>query len=303
MDIGVVTVRDGGYHPNRRLLEAAGERGLNAGLINPYELSLEIRSGRLGAEGWGRPGLPRVVLPRQGAEIGESSLTVLRQLAALGIHLANDVEAIFLARNKFLTMQTLAAGGIPVPDTAFINSRPAFFQSVERLGGYPLVVKKPSGRQGAGVFRVDLPEQAEAVLDQHLDIARGLLLQQYIAPGRREDLRALVVGGRVVAAMALSPAPGDFRSNYFLTGRSRAAELSPELQGIALQSAAALGLEIAGVDLIIDAAGAARVIEVNYAPGFRGLEAATGLDVAGAMIDYAAALPKDRELCGNHAHP
>jgi ribosomal protein S6--L-glutamate ligase len=103
--------------------------------------------------------------------------------------------------------------------------------------------------------------------------------------------------------MALSPAPGDFRSNYFLTGRSRAAELSPELQGIALQSAAALGLEIAGVDLIIDAAGAARVIEVNYAPGFRGLEAATGLDVAGAMIDYAAALPKDRELCGNHAHP
>jgi ribosomal protein S6--L-glutamate ligase len=296
MDIGVITVNESDYHPNRRLLEAAGEKGVRLGLINPYELSPGIHPEGLFMGDLNQRRMPPVLLPRQGAQIGESSLTMLRQMAARGAVLLNDVPAILLARNKYLCLMTLASKGIAVPDTVFINSARTLADSVRRLGGYPVVLKKPSGRQGSGVFLVETEEQAQAIVDAHLDAAQGLMLQQFLPPGDlfrgqedgRTDLRVLVIGGRVVAAMALAPPPGDFRANFHLSQNSRPFDLPEPLAQTAAASAGALGLAIAGVDLIIDANGAARVIEVNYAPGFKGLEAATGMDIADCIVDYAA---------------
>ena len=295
MDIGLITVNDSDYHPNHRLLEAAEKKGLRLGLINPYDLSPGIAQNELITGDLYHRRMPRVILPRQGAQIGESSLTMLRQMAARGAVLVNDIAAILLARNKYLSLMTLAVQGIAVPETIFINSARTLAGSVRRLGGYPLVIKKPSGRQGSGVFLVETEEQAQAVVGKHLDAAQGLMLQQFLPPDRtagkknsRTDLRVLVIGGRVAAAMALAPPPGDFRANFHLSKDSRPIELPEAVARTAAASAKALGLAIAGVDLILDAKGTARVIEVNYSPGFKGLEAATGMDIAGCMVDYAA---------------
>ena len=287
MDIGVVTVRDADYHPNRRLLEAAERRGCRLGLVNPYRVGPRIRHGRLFVDGMSDAGLPRVILPRQGAQIGESSLGVLSQFAAMGVPLVNDVPGIRIARNKFLTLQTLAGAGMPVPATVFANSREVFFAGIERLGGLPLVAKKLSSRQGGEVFLLQEARDGERVLAEHLDPAEGLILQHFIPPENRQDLRVLVIGGIVAAAVSFLPNTGDFRSNFHLGGRSRAVSISAELEKLAADSAEAVGLDIAGVDLITDAQGRPWVIEVNYSPGFRGVEAATGRDIAAQFVEFA----------------
>ncbi|MFO7839176.1 MAG: RimK family alpha-L-glutamate ligase [Desulfosalsimonadaceae bacterium] len=288
MDIGVVTVRGDDYYPNLRLLEAAGEKGLSLGLVNPYRVAPWVMEAGAGMAGMEDSGPPRVILPRQGAQIGDSSMSILRHFAAMGIPLVNSVSAIAAARNKFLSMQVLLQQGIRVPDGVFVNSARMLYRGIELLGGFPVVAKKPSGRQGDGVVLLSKARDAERTLSMNLpEPGLGLLLQRFIAPEGRRDLRVLVMGGNVFAAMELEPPPGDFRSNFHVSGQSRAVVLSAGLEKIAVDSARAVGLDIAGVDVIVDAAGAPWVIEVNYSPGFRGLEAATGKDVAAAIVDFA----------------
>jgi ribosomal protein S6--L-glutamate ligase len=139
---------------------------------------------------------------------------------------------------------------------------------------------------GEGVFLVNNDQKARLILHHYLETGKGMLVQKFIPPKNRLDIRVLVIGGKVTGAMKLKPSPGDFRSNFHLTHKSWPVELMPEWKKIALKAADVLGLEIAGVDLIVDAAGKVRVIEMNYSPGFSGLEAATGLDIAGQIIDY-----------------
>jgi ribosomal protein S6--L-glutamate ligase len=290
MDIGITTVRDAAYHPNRRLLEAGEARGLRLALINPHEVGLEIISGSCGLSNAYVMQLPKVILPRQGAQIGDVSLTVLHHLRGLGIPLINGLTAIMLAKNKFLTLRTLASAGLPVPDTVFIDSAEALREAAPVLGGYPLVLKLPNSRQGAGVFLAEDEKRAKDLIQSCLNTAQGILLQQYLPSSQRRDIRALVIDKHVIGAMELWPAAGDFRSNFHLSGRSRRIELGEELGRLASAAAGALGLSVAGVDMILGADGSPFVVEVNYAPGFRGLEAATGLDVAGAMIEYTASM-------------
>ncbi len=289
MDIGVITARSADYHPNDRLLEAAGKRGASLGLINPYRVASVIMDGVLQVIGMENTGPPRVILPRQGAQIGESSMSLLRHFVAMGIPMVNGLSAVALARNKFSTLQALSQYKIPFPDAVFVNSAKMLYQGAERLGGFPVVAKKPSGRQGGEVFLLTGDADAERVLAVHLEAGAGLILQRFIPPGGRRDLRVLVMGGNVVAAMELEPKTGDFRSNFHVSGESRPVELSRETGEIAVRSAGALGLDIAGVDIIVDAHGAPWVIEVNFSPGFRGLEAATGMDIAAEMVDFAIA--------------
>ncbi|UCF85091.1 MAG: ATP-grasp domain-containing protein, partial [Desulfobacteraceae bacterium] len=175
---------------------------------------------------------------------------------------------------------------IPVPETMFVNSPEGFKEALVRLGGYPLVIKQVSGRQGKGVTLVETNGDVESVIHKHLDQRKGLLLQRFIPPAGRKDIRVLVLGGKAVGAMELRPKKGDFRANFHLSRDSRAQDLSPEQVGIALKAASAIGLEIAGVDLIVDQQERLSVIEVNYSPGFKGLEAAPGLDIAGRIVEY-----------------
>ncbi len=288
MDIGVLTAREADYHPNRRLKEAALAKGLSLALIDPRRVSPVIEAGRSGMKGMEDGLLPGVILPRQGAQISESSMVVLSHLQAMGIPVVNGPAAIFAARNKFLTLQILAASGIKVPDSAFVNSAAGFFGAADTLGGFPLVCKKAIGRKGRGVFLVKEKIQAEDFLEKHLVPAEGLMLQRFIPPAERRDLRILVVGGRVVGAMEMVAPEGEFRANFSISGNGRRVDLPGAAEETAVKSALAMGLEIAGVDVIDAGESGYFVIEANYAPGFRGLEAATGIDIAAEIIDHSA---------------
>ncbi|MBR9982748.1 MAG: RimK family alpha-L-glutamate ligase [Desulfatitalea sp.] len=300
MDIGVLTVKDENYHPNRRLQEAASAKGLSLALIDPRKIAAGIDKGRLRIGGLAGDKLPGVILPRQGAQISNASIVVLSHFQAAGIPIVNALASVLTARNKFATLQVLAANGVRVPDSIFVNSGEAFWGAVDTLGGYPLVCKKTAGRKGREVFLAENPASAQAIVKTHLSNGEGLILQQFIPPGNgRRDFRVMVIGGTVAAAMEMTVPEGDFRSNFGISGSSRPVALSATAKEMAIRCARATGLGIAGVDLIETGTNGIFAIEANYAPGFKGLEMATGLDIAAMIIDFTATfLGKNKSMPG-----
>lgn len=286
MNIGIITAEGYDYPPTKRLVEAAHEKGHRIIVVDPIYVWPILISGSPDMEGKIDISMLDVVLPRQGATVNDSSLKLVPHLHHMGIPLVNKLDAIRLAKDQFLTLQVLSAFHVPIPDTGFINAYEGFHSVLNRLDGYPVVVKQVSGRVGKGVFLVNNDHKARLILHLHLETSNGLLVQRFIPPENRLDIRVLIISGKVAGAMKLKPKSGDFRSNFHLTQKSWPVDLLPEWEEIALRAADALGLEIAGVDLIVDKSGKTRVIEVNYSPGFSGLEAATGLDIAGQIIDY-----------------
>lgn len=286
MNIGIITAEGYDYPPTKRLKEAAAEKGHRIVVVDPIYVWPVLVNGRPGLEGELDISMLDVVLPRQGATVNDSSLKLVPHLHRMGIPLINNLDAIRLAKDQFLTLQALSAVQLPIPDTGFINSIDGFHLVLDRLGGYPVVLKQASGRVGEGVFLVKTEHQARLILHNNLETGKGMLVQRFIPPEDRLNIRVLVIGEKVAGAMKLKPKPGDFRSNFHLTQKSWPVELLPKWEEIALKAADALGLEIAGVDLVVDEKGKVRVIEVNYSPGFSGLEAATGLDIASRIIDY-----------------
>jgi ribosomal protein S6--L-glutamate ligase len=287
LNIGIITVRGPDYHPTRRLAEAAGKRGHAVVPIHPYRVWPGYDNGKPVVAGLSAGKMPHVVLPRQGADVGDSCLALVKHFDLMGIPVINDFDAIRLSRNQFYTLQSLSAVGVAFPDTVFINNVDGIGPAVGQVGGYPVVVKQVSGRQGKGVVRVASRREADELAATGLDRRSGLLVQRFLPPEGRGDLRVFMIGDKVAGAIELKPPAGDFRANYHISGESRAVDLSPEIAATALSAAKALDLEIAGVDIIVPAGGGAMVIELNYSPGFKGLEAATGLDIAGMIIDYA----------------
>ena len=288
MRIGIITIQEPGYHPNRRLLEAARKAGHQGILIHPYHLWPISAAGRLEVTSAHSAPIPHVVLPRQGAQIGDACLALIHQFQLMGVPLVNNHEAVSIARNKFLTQQVLTAAGLPCPDTVFVNDEAGFFLAVDQLGGYPVVAKQVSGRQGDGVLRIMNAGDARQRALPALDRRRGLMVQRYLPVEKRRDLRALVIDGKVVCAVALIPPTGEFRANFHLGSNIKATVLTRELERIFVGAATAVGCDVAGVDMIVDKNDRPFIVEVNYAPGFKGLEAATGLDIAGRMIQFAA---------------
>ena len=284
MNIGFVTIRGNDCHPNRRLMEAAAARGHRAILVHPYRSWPAVVDGRLCFAG--RPLPVDLLLPRQGAEIGDSSLSLLEQAAQTGVYVVNGPESIRLAASKYRTCRALARAGLPVPDTVLINSIDAARQAAEAVGGYPAVVKPVSGRQGEGVFLAEDAASCRRYLESTASLKSGVVFQRFIAPAGRKDLRILVLGENTAGAADMQPVRGDFRSNFHLTGSAKAAVPETAVAALAVSAAHALGLQIAGVDLIVDGRGRPWIMEVNYSPGFEGMETATGLDIAGAMIAY-----------------
>jgi len=287
MKIGIITVRDSDYHPNGRLMAAAAQMGHRARLIHPYEVFPKVTEKGLGFEGQLDVQALDVVMPRQGATIGDSSLTLLHHFSRLGMPLVNGFEAVCITRSQIMSLQALAFAGLPVPDTLFVNSELGFTKAVSLVGGYPVVVKQVSGRQGTGISLVESANQAETIIKDHMDPRKGILVQHYIPTQDRKDIRVMVIDGKAAAAMQMAPVEGDFRANYHLTRESRPFEMTQPVQTLAAKAARAVGLDIAGVDMIVDSHNNMYILEVNYAPGFKGLEKATGLDIAGLMIDCA----------------
>ena len=286
MHIGILTARNSEYHPNRRLVEAGSELGHRVTLIHPKDCLSSIFSGKSCLEMTVSKDRPDVLLPRIGATINDYALTLVRHFEQTGVRVVNGFQSILLARNKFLTLQTLADRDMPVPDSHFVSNIKNFERAAADLGGYPVVVKTPNSRQGKGVHLVESFVTAQSIMDQQEAKKHGLLVQEFIGLRGREDIRAIVLGDKVIGAMTLKPEKGDFRSNIHQNGSPKVVTLNKKIEELAIESSRALGLEISGSDIIVDGNGNPRVIEANYSPGFKGFEAATGLDIASKIIRY-----------------
>lgn len=271
-------------------MEAAGQLGHRGILLHPgrYTVGLGVKGPSVHAV---RGALDvDVVLPRIGASIKEYGLSMIRHFELSGIPVINSFQSILLASNKFLCLQTLCKQGIPIPESQYASNSSNFRRALSLLGGYPLVVKAPRSRQGTGVFLLESMERGKERLDGMLNRGQGVLLQKFIPPGRRRDIRIIMAGSRALGAMALTPRRGDFRANIHLKGRAEALNLTGEMLELAHRATRAVHLDISGVDMIEDGDGALKVIEVNYAPGFKGMEKCTGRDIAIEIIKYVTKL-------------
>jgi ribosomal protein S6--L-glutamate ligase len=286
MIIGICSTRNHRYHPNRRLLEAAGQLGHSAKLLHPgkYVIGLEGKEPTIDPV---RGSLKvDVILPRIGASIREYGLSMIRHLEVLGFPVFNPYQSILLASNKFLSLQTLSRKGIPITESQYVSNWNNFKKGVALLGGYPLVAKESRGRQGKGVFLLTSAARAEQVLEGVLDQGRGVLLQPFFPTETRRDIRLIVAGDRVLGAMSLTPGEGEFRANVHLGGRAKALKPTRAMLKLAIKSTRALGLDISGVDMIEIEGRDLKIAEVNYSPGFRGMEKCTGRDIAVEIIKY-----------------
>ena len=286
LTIGIMTINGFEFHPNARFRQEAAKRGHGIMLIDPYGMGCMIEEGKPGVFMADHPDLPDLVMPRQGSPMGEYGFVLLRQFDALGIPLKNSLEGVTIARNQFITLQHLTAARIPVPDTCFVTREDNFFRAVAKLGGYPVVAKQVDGMGGDGVTLVNSREEARAYLSSRFSPRKGGLVQAYILPEDRMDVRLLVIGNKVTGAMALTPATGQFKANIHQQGRARPFVPDRQQVKMAVAAARACCLDVAGVDMLVTQGQGSRIIEVNYSPGFRGLEEATGLNIAGKILDH-----------------
>jgi len=281
--------RNSKLYSTRRLVEAARERNHSVRVLDPLRCYLRISSNRFEMHYKGRPisGYSAVV-PRIGASITRYGTAVLRQFELMGTYTPNPSDAISRARDKLRCHQLLAAQGIGLPVTVFGDNPDDTVDLLSMLGPPPHVIKLNEGTQGAGVMLTEKPSASRSVIEALRGLYANFLVQEFIAEAKGADLRCFVVGGKVVATMRRQAPKGDFRSNLHRGGTAKAVRASEAEQATAVRAAASLGLGIAGVDLIRSNRGPL-VLEVNSSPGLEGIEAATGVDIAGRIIDFVTA--------------
>jgi ribosomal protein S6--L-glutamate ligase len=277
--------RNSKLYSTRRLVEAARERGHSARVLDPLRCYMRIASDGFDMHYKGRPiSGYQAVLPRIGASITRYGCAVLRQFELMGSVTPNSAEAIARARDKLRTHQLLAAEGIDMPVTVFGDNPDDTVDLLSMLGPPPHVIKLNESSQGAGVILTEKPSASRSVVEALRGLYANFLVQEFIAEAEGADLRCFVVGDEVVAAMRRQAPKGDFRSNLHRGGSAEAVEASDDERKVAVRAARVLGLGVAGVDLIRARRGPL-VLEVNSSPGLEGIEAATGVNVAGKIIE------------------
>jgi len=282
----VMMARNPDLYSHKRLVEAAQARGHEIDIVNTLRCYMNIASRRPEVYYNGEK-LPKydAVIPRIGASVTFYGLAVLRQFEMQGVFPLNESVAIGRSRDKLRSMQLLARDGIGLPVTTFAHD-PKQTEEVLRLaGGAPMVIKLLEGTQGIGVVLADTDRSAKSVIEAFRGAGVNILVQEFIKEAGGTDIRALVVGGKVIAAMKRTGAEGEFRSNLHRGGSAQAIRISPEERSTAIRSAKAMGLNVCGVDMLRANHGPV-VMEVNSSPGLEGVEKATGIDVAGKIIEY-----------------
>jgi ribosomal protein S6--L-glutamate ligase len=278
--------RNSKLYSTRRLVEAARERNHSVRVLDPLRCYLRISSTGFEMHYKGRPisGYAAVV-PRIGASITRYGTAVLRQFELMGTFTPNSSDAIARARDKLRCHQLLAAQGIGLPVTVFGDNPDDTVDLLSMLGPPPHVIKLNEGTQGAGVMLTEKPSASRGVIEALRGLYANFLVQEFIAEAKGADLRCFVVGGEVVASMRRQAPEGDFRSNLHRGGTAMPVQASEDEQQAAVRAAALLGLGVAGVDLIRSQRGPL-VLEVNSSPGLEGIETATGIDIAGRIVDF-----------------
>ncbi|MCA8922504.1 MAG: 30S ribosomal protein S6--L-glutamate ligase [Planctomycetes bacterium] len=269
-----------------RLVEAAKQRGHEVIVIDFLRCILSIASNEPVIR-WRGKELTEVdaVIPRIGVSHTFYGTAVVRQFEMMGTYAVNRSQAISRARDKLRCLQLLSRKGIGLPVTGFAHNTKDIEGLLEITGGAPLVVKLLEGTQGIGVVLCETKNAAESVIEAFRGLDANIIVQQFIKEAGGADLRAFVVGDKVVGAMKRQGKPGEFRSNLHRGGTAEKVKLSPQERKTATQAAKALGLRVAGVDMLRSDHGPV-VMEVNSSPGLEGIEAATGVDVAGKIIEF-----------------
>ncbi|HEX9709526.1 MAG TPA: RimK family alpha-L-glutamate ligase [Candidatus Thermoplasmatota archaeon] len=285
MDIGILS-RNKELYSTRKLINTARDMGHHVHFMNTLKCSLVIDKGDFRVL-YGERDMSDldVVLTRIGTTVTEYGLAVAQHFESIGVTVINSHESILNSRDKFRSLQIMQKNRIPTPKTVLARSPDAVFQAIRLVGGTPVILKMNQGTQGAGVMFADSLETVESVLEALWDLGANIQIQKFVAESRGRDLRAFVIGGKVVAAMRRIAAGTSFRSNIHQGGHGEPVDLEREQERLALKTARVLGLKIAGIDMLESSAGPV-VIEANSSPGFEGLERATGKDIARAMIEY-----------------
>jgi ribosomal protein S6--L-glutamate ligase len=225
------------------------------------------------------------VIPRIAASHTFYGNAVVRQFEMMNVFTVNDSVAIARSRDKLRSMQLLARKGVGLPVTAFAHHTDATGELIKMCGGAPLVIKLLEGTQGAGVVLAETKNTAQSVIEAFKAGNMNILVQEFIEEAKGADIRCIVVGGKVVAAMKRQAEEGEFRSNLHRGGRAEKVKISPEERAVACRAAKAMGLNVAGVDLLRSNHGPV-VMEVNSSPGLEGIEQCSGKNVAGMIIEY-----------------
>jgi len=285
MKVCVLSRNPRGY-TMRRLGEAAHARGHKLLVRDTLKFAIYTEQGRPDLYYANKPfGHVDYIIPRIGASITGFGCSVVRQFEQMGVPVLNSAAAITQSRDKLRSMQILSRHDIGMPPTAFVRRKEDVLPAIENVGGAPVIIKLLEGSQGVGVILADTVKIAEAIIETLQSAKQNVLLQKFVAESKGKDIRAFVVGGRVVAAMRRVAAGQEFRSNVHRGGSTEAVKLSDAFERTAVKAAQIMGLKVAGVDMLEGASGP-QVMEVNSSPGLEGIEGATGIDIAGAIMDY-----------------
>ncbi|AXR07812.1 30S ribosomal protein S6--L-glutamate ligase [Salinimonas sediminis] len=273
-------------YSTRRLKEAGIARGHEVDVVDTMHCYMDITSARPSVRYNGKR-LPKydAVIPRIGASVSFYGTSVVRQFEMMGTYSINESVAISRSRDKLRSLQLLSRKGIGMPRTGFAHHPDKIDDLIKNVGGAPVVIKLLEGTQGIGVVLADTQKAAESIIEAFMGLNASILVQEYIKEAGGSDIRCFVVGGKVVAAMKRQAAPGEFRSNLHRGGSASLTRLSPAERKCAVDAARTMGLNCCGVD-ILRANDGPVVMEVNSSPGLEGIEAATGKDVAGMVIEF-----------------
>jgi ribosomal protein S6--L-glutamate ligase len=280
----VILSRGPQLYSTKRLVKEAEMKGWAVRVLDPLVLTpvVDDKGGKIFHKGW--PVECEAVIPRIGYSITVRGVPIVRQFERMGVIVMNSGDGIERSRDKLIACQMMSAGNIPVPITAQVVSWEDTNRAISRVGGTPCVVKSTEGTHGAGVFLAHTDQHARQLVFQMLERGMRPLVQEYIEESHGKDIRALVVGGKVVACMRRIANGNEFRSNFHLGGTVEKIDIGPKFEEIAIKAANILGLEIAGVDLLESERGPL-VLEVNSSPGLEGIEKASEKNIAGAISE------------------
>ncbi len=276
-------------YSTRRLKEAALQRNHTVKVLNTLKFAIDLQQG-IPDLYYRQKSLSSydAVLPRIGASITYYGTAVVRQFQEMDVFCANTAHGIINSRDKLRSLQILSRHHIGIPRTTFVRDRNDVMPAIERVGGAPVVIKLIEGTQGIGVLLAESLSAAASIIELLQSQKQNVLIQKFVAESKGKDIRAFVVGDRVVAAMRRVAQGQEFRSNVHRGGIAEAVELDDRYRETAVRAAQILGLRVAGVDMLEGKSGP-QIMEVNSSPGLEGIETCTGLDIAGAVIDYISA--------------
>jgi ribosomal protein S6--L-glutamate ligase len=276
-------------YSTRRFREAAVKRDHQVKVLNTLKFAIDLQQGAPDLY-YRQRQLTHydAVLPRIGASITYYGTAVVRQFQEMDIFCANPAHGIVSSRDKLRSLQILSRHHIGIPQTTFVRDKKDVLPAIERVGGAPVIIKLIEGTQGIGVLLAESTKAAESIVELLQSQKQNVLIQKFVAESKGKDIRAFVVGDRVVAAMRRVAQGQEFRSNVHRGGVAEPVELSDEYAETAVRAAQITGLRVAGVDMLESNTGP-QIMEVNSSPGLEGIEKCTGLDIAGAVIDYIAA--------------